>query len=71
MAGGAGKGKVEKITPTTSTVAAVFSTAAEQFTPGWDRKAGYEQAMVRTAKRQRMGIKMTPKGPGTLMKPKR
>lgn len=66
----AGK-KATQITPMTNTVATQYSTFGEQWTPGWDKKAGAEQSMREVKKRTKMGIKMTPKGPGVAVKAKR
>jgi hypothetical protein len=65
-------GKVAtKITPMTNTVATQFSKFDEQWTPGWDKKAGGEQSMREVKKRTRMGIKKTPVGVGVAIKAKR
>ncbi len=60
------------IAPPKRTTAAVFSDppigSADYFTPNWDAKASAGQAMERSAKRARMGVKKTPIGCGTLTK---
>jgi hypothetical protein len=53
------------------TEAAVFSKFDEQFTPDWDKYAAGEQAMRRDTNRAKLGDKVTPLGPGKLMKAKR
>lgn len=52
----------------TQTVAAQYSDPAgdDCFVPGWDAKAAGEQGMQHVKPRQRMGIKKTPIGAGTL-----
>jgi hypothetical protein len=61
----------KRINGGTKTVAAVFSEPDEQWTPDWDKFAAGQQAMARNEKRAKMGDKLTPLGPGKLMKPKR
>jgi hypothetical protein len=60
-----------KITPMTNTVHRCYDTFDSQWTPGWDKKAGAEQSMREVKKRTKMGIKMTPKGPGVATRAKR
>lgn len=52
--------RTTQITKQTDTVRAVNSKFSESFVPGWDSKAGSEQAMARTEARAKMGSKMTP-----------
>lgn len=52
------------------TVACNYSGLSDYFVPGWDKKAGAEQAMDRVAERLAMGNKKTPLLGGAL-KPKR
>jgi hypothetical protein len=62
---------ITKVNATTNTVATQFSKFDEQWTPGWDKKPGADQAMSRVKTRVRMGTKLTPIGAGTLLKSKR
>lgn len=52
--------RVKQVTPLTKTTRAQYSRFSDSFVPGWDKKAGAEQAMDRTAERAKMGAKMTP-----------
>ena len=64
--------RIKKIGPFTETVATQFSRPEEMFVPGWDKRAGAEQAMTRVATRARMGQKLTPPGCGVMdCKPRR
>ena len=53
----------------TKTVGAQYAdpSGGDCFVPGWDAKAGAEQAMVRCKRRARMGQKMTPRLGGKLI----
>lgn len=62
-------GRAKIVGSFTKTVDAQFAAPAgdNRFVPGWDAKAGAEQAMVRCKQRAVMGQKQTPRLGGKLI----
>lgn len=60
--------RIKKVTPFTQTVRGnqQGTNLGGMFHKDWDKAAGAEQAMVRTAERKAQGQKMTPLGAGKL-----
>ena len=59
---------VRRISGGTKTVGSLNTSLPQAFHPGWDEQPGLAQAHEHVKRREAMGKKKTPKGPGVMRK---